>query len=204
VPLLYNEDGAIRRKLQGLVVDDAAAPAGREVVARFREPEDELADQTFPLILIDHAGISYDRERAHAGYGPLPYAPEGYQEFAGAPDMTGSPYYTEFPLPMFVDYVVTLYTRKDLHRAQLIPPLMAFERIPPRFGFLVVPEDKTVRRLDVLGGPTFVEQLDSAGKRLMLTMWKLRTTMEILWAPIDEPSRATDIDLTVTTTGESS
>lgn len=202
MPLLYNEDKALKLKLQGLTVDDATMPNGRPVAVRYREPEQELADQTFPLLVIDHADITYDPARAHVNYVQLSYAPEGYPTFPGFPNPADSPYWTEYPLPMFVDYIVTLYCRKALHRAQLIAQLLTFDYLPPRFGFLVVPEDQTIRRLDVVGGPTFTDQLDAAGKRMFLTLWRLRTTTEILWAPVDQPVPATDIALDVTVNGD--
>jgi len=75
---LLNEDAALKAKLQGLTVDDVNAPLnGRPVAVRFRLPETELADMTFPCIVIEHAGISKDDEREHRGYIRLPYVPEG-------------------------------------------------------------------------------------------------------------------------------
>jgi hypothetical protein len=78
MPWLLNEDAALKKKLQGLTVTDANAPiGGRPVPVRFRLPETELSDTQFPLIVIEHAGLSRDPEREHRGYIQLPYVPEG-------------------------------------------------------------------------------------------------------------------------------
>lgn len=78
MPWLLNEDAALKKKLQGLKVDDTNAPnGGRPVPVRFRLPETELSDTSFPLIVIEHAGMSRDTEREHRGYIQLPYIPEG-------------------------------------------------------------------------------------------------------------------------------
>jgi hypothetical protein len=112
--------------------------------------------------------------------------------------MAGSPYWSEFPIPMFVDYSVTLLCRKALHLTALTTMLTSFDYLPPRYGYLVVPQDNTVRRLDVLGGPQTDAVLDEQGKRLLRATWRVRTTAELIWAPIDEPAPATSVDLTVT------
>lgn len=202
MPLYLNEDTAVKAKLQGLTVTDANS-AARPVLVRYRGPENELADQTFPLLVIDRVDAQFDPSRAHAGYIPLPYAPEGYRPFTGQPDSRRSPYWTEYPIPYNVDYVVTLYCRRANHQTPLLATLATFDRLPPRYGYLVVPQDQTVRRLDVLGGPETDTVRDELGKRLLRALWRIRTTAEVLWAPIDEPLPATSLDLTVTPIGAS-
>lgn len=200
MPLYRNEDAAIKAKLAGLSVSDATDD-DRPVAVRYRDPENELSDLTFPIILIERVDASFDPARAHAGYIQLPYAPEGYQAFSQQPDSRHSPYWTEFPLPMFLDYAVTLLARKAAHLTALLTQLAAFDRLMPRFAYLVVPQDSTVRRLDVLGGPETSTVLDEQGKRLFRAAWRLRTTAELIWAPIDQPEPATSVELTVTPIG---
>lgn len=197
MPLFLNEDAAVKTKLQGLSVSDATNDA-RPVTVRFRAPENAYADQSFPLIIIDRVDEVFDPSRAHTGYIRIPYVPEGYRPYPGAPGMAGSPYWSEFPIPMFVDYSVTLLCRKALHLTALTTMLTSFDYLPPRYGYLVVPQDNTVRRLDVLGGPQTDAVLDEQGKRLLRATWRVRTTAELIWAPIDEPAPATSVDLTVT------
>ncbi|MGW3275876.1 hypothetical protein ACWDFH_31090, partial [Streptomyces kronopolitis] len=67
MPFLLNEDKALKHKLQGLVVHDATSSMGRQVTVRYKNPEYELADATYPLVLISHTRISRDEERESRG-----------------------------------------------------------------------------------------------------------------------------------------
>lgn len=196
MPFLYNENEALRLKLGGLSVTDANDPTGREVPVRFRAPEQELADQVFPVIVIDEPSWAWDPERAHSGYVPVPYAPEGY----AVPD-PGSWLFTQEPLPVNIDWVVTLYCRKALHRSALLAQLAAFAYLPARLGFLEVPQDGTLRRLEVTGGPVTDSVLDGQGKRLLTAVWRIRAVGELFWAPLDPVNATTSIDVTVSPTG---
>lgn len=193
--LLYITDEALKLKLQGLTVSDANEDA-RSVPVRYRTPENELADQVFPVIVIENNGYAQDPTRAHSGYIPLNYAPEGY-----APVDAGGWRFTETPLPLNVDYTVTLYTRKALHRTALVGAMAAFAYLPGRLGFLEVAGDGTLRRLEVIGGPTLSTARDAQGKRLLTALWRLRTTAELIWAPLDAVRETTAVDLTVAPIG---
>lgn len=192
MPFLYNENEAIRLKLGGLTVSDANDPLTRKVPVRFRAPEQELADEVFPVIVIDEPSWAVDPERAHSGYTQLAYTPEGYAK----PD-PGMRLFTQTPQPVNIDWVVTLYCRKALHRSALLAALAAFDYLPGRLGFLEVPQDGTLRRLEVIGGPVTDSVLDPQGKRLLTAVWRLRTTGELIWAPLDPVPETTSIDLTV-------
>lgn len=185
MPFLVNEDAALKRKLAGLVVHDATSgTGGRNVTVRFRSPEYELADATYPLALIQHTRIARDPEREMRGYIKVGYAPEGYPAWDDYPDRAASPYYSESPIPLNVDYEVNVYARKSQHLIELTGALMAFARLTERFGFLEVPQDSTVRRLDVLGGPEFSESQDELGKRLFVATYVLRVSSECFWDDI--------------------
>lgn len=196
MPLLYNEDSAVKTKLSGLKVTDVNDPAGRPVPVRFRGPENELADAVYPMLILDEADWSPAPERAHAGYSPLAYVPEGY----AAPDPSVT-LFTEMPQPINIDWVLTLYCRKALHRTSLIAQLAAFDYLPGRYGYLEVPQDSSLRRLEVIGGPRNATVLDGNGKRLLTATWRLRTTGELIWAPVTSIPEATSVDLTVTPLG---
>lgn len=202
MPLFLNEDAAVKAKLQGLTVADVNDDA-RPVAVRYRAPEDAYASQTFPMIVIDRVDEVFDPQRAHTGYIQIPYVPEGYRPYPGAPGMAASPYWSEFPIPMFLDYAVTLLCRKAAHLTSLLAQLTTFDFLPPRYGYLVVPQDNTVRRLDVVGGPDTDAVRDEQGKRLLRAVWRIRTVAELLWAPIDTPVPATDLTLTVEPIGAS-
>lgn len=185
MPFLENEDAALKQKLQGLVAHDATSGSGgRKVTVRFRSPEYELADATYPLALIEHTRVARDSEREMRGNIKVGYAPEGYGTWTDYADRAASPYYSESPIPLNIDYEVNFYCRKQQHLIELTGALMAFDALAERFGFLAVPQDSTVRRLDLLGGPEFSESQDELGKRLFVASYVLRVSSEVFWDDI--------------------
>ncbi|MFJ4686469.1 Ig domain-containing protein [Streptomyces sp. NPDC088789] len=179
MPFLLNEDKALKHKFQGLVVHDSTSGMGRKVTVRYKSPEYELADATYPLALISHTRISRDPERESRGVVNLHYAPEGYEPWADMTDPTQSPYMAQMPIPLNIDYQVDVYARKELHIIELTGSMMQFDFLPPRFGYLPIGEDGTVRRLDLLGGPDYTEAKDEQGKRLFCATWAVRVSSEI-------------------------
>lgn len=204
MPWIRNEDAALKFKLQGLLVNDPNAPAGgRLVPVRFRLPETELSNLNYPIIIIEHAGLYPAPEREHRGYIKMPYAPEGYPiwwnpaDTSYDPDL--SPYYSGFPLPYNFDYMVTLYGRSMTeHIEPLTAQLSTHPYLHYHFAFLDVPQDRTRRTMQIMGGPDFQTGKDEDGKRRFEVRWRVRVFSELLW-PIVSPVPATDIriDLSV-------
>jgi hypothetical protein len=192
VPFLQNEDAALKAKLQGLTVADATSDpvTNRRVEVRFKDPEYAFADAIYPLILISHTYIERSTERESRGYVTLNYAPENYAPWADMADPNASPYTTETPIPIDIHYAIEVYARKQRHLIQLTNALMDFYHLPPRFGFLSVPQDGTIRRLDVLGGPEYTETRDERNKRLFCALYEVLVSSEIIWAQIDTLSPA--------------
>lgn len=185
MPFLENEDAALKLKLQGLSVrDSTSGSAGRKLTVRFRSPEYELADATYPLALLEHTAVARDPEREMRGYIKVGYAPEGFAAWSDYDDRAASPYYSQAPVALNIDYAVTLYTRKQQHLIQLTAQAMAFDVLPERFGYLAVGQDATVRCLDVLGGPEYSESQDELGKRLFVASYALRVSSEVFWDDI--------------------
>lgn len=187
---IFNEDAALKYKLQGLTVNDVNAPAGgRPVLVRYRLPEDELANLSYPIIILEHEGIYNAPERAHRGYIQYPYAPEGYPAWWAATDHTFdptlSPYYGYYPQPVNMDYSVTLYSRlSHFHLVPLIQTLSTMKYLPPQFGKIEVPQDHTYRTMMVTGGPDFGYGSDQDGKRRYWVSWRVRIFSEIFLDPI--------------------
>ena len=186
MPWILNEDAALKLKLQGLTVLDANAPQqGRPVPVRYRLPEDELATLSYPIIIIEHAGINPAPEREHRGYIQLPYAPEGFAPWwaSGAThfDPAQSPYFSYFPLPYNLDYAITVYTRKMAqHMQPLIATLATIPYLPSRFGFLNVPQDGTWRNMFLMQGPQIEYGKDRDDKRLLRASYMVRVMTEII------------------------
>lgn len=202
MPWLLNEDAALKAKLQGLTVTDANS-SSRRVPVRYRLPESEVADLTFPIIIIQHDGWYPANEREHRGYTNLPYAPEGYPTWwddSGGPsvaqfDPTDSPYYSYFPIPYNFDYVITVYCRiMHEHTIPLVASLAAYDRLHPKFAFLDVPQDGTKRTLQLLGGPALETGKDDDGKRIFWTTYKVRVFSELIPA-IVQPILANRVNL---------
>lgn len=181
---LRNEDAALKYRLQGLTVTDATAPpGGRPVGVRYRLPRDELAALTYPVLVIQHAGMYPAEDRMHSGTVSLPYAPEGYAPWwdPGQPALVaGSPYTAPFPMPWNLDYTVTLYARFwGDHVVPLLGQLARTARLPPKGGELWVPQDGTSRTMMLLGGPEQSYGEDEDGKRLLTSTWRVRVFAEL-------------------------
>lgn len=183
MPWISNEDGAIKAKLTGLTVTAAGSVNPLPVDVRFTIPEDEYADFTYPLITLTHALIERDPERESRGYISLSSLPENVDPALG-------PYFAEFPIPYNIDYQIILYTRFIEHRTPLVATLATLDYLPERFGYLQIPQDATVRRLDLLGGPELNSGRDSNGKRLFTATYRVRVSTELylLGAPVTFPA----------------
>jgi hypothetical protein len=179
MPIILNEDKAIKAMLQGIRVSDSAN-AQRPVGVWFGQPDMEIRDQVYPYITIDFIGYSEDFERAHRGMISMPYYPEGVDPGTVGQNGKGSKQYTtEVPIPVNLDYQITTYARQPRHDRALMAEMLTGQRIPLRFGEIVVPEDKTVRRMDLLGFSK-KDTTDQNGKRLFSNVYNIRISAEVL------------------------
>jgi hypothetical protein len=169
---LLNEDAALKDKLTGITVQEAAQTDPVLVAVRFTVPEDEFADLTFPLIALTQVQVQRAPERESRGFVELRALPEGVDPAQG-------PYFAEVPVPFDIDYQVVLYTRTRTHLTALVAELATFPYLPERFGFLEVPQDGTIRRLDLLGGPELGAGRDANGKRLFTAAYRVRVSTEL-------------------------
>lgn len=178
---LFNEDQALEKKLQDLVVDDMNAPdTGRPVSVLWLNNDIELNDLTFPAIVLTCKGISRAEERESRGWVQLPYAPEGFKRWENYTDVTESPYWSQTPIPYNVDYQIEVLARTNRHATYLRAILAGPDYLPARFGYLEIPEDGTVRRLDLEAGPTELDTRDGDGKRLFHAAYAVRVSTELL------------------------
>lgn len=172
MPWLLAEDAALKAKLSGLSVAGSAVTDPILVDVRFVPAEDEYADYTFPLITLMQASVERDPERESSGFVELRALPEGYPVEDG-------PHFANMPTPHNIDYQVVLYTRLLQHRTELVGKLAQFEFLPERFGFLEVPNDNTIRRMDMLGGPDLSSGRDRDDKRLFTATYRIRISSEL-------------------------
>ncbi len=138
MPLLINEDEALKAYVSGITVSDDKNNA-RQVKVWFGQPDLEVQTQTYPYITIDLVDIVMDAPRAIHGIDELPYLPEG----ATAP-ATGHSIITESPIPLVLQYQITTFARHPRHDRTMVVAMM--QKFPYQFGGIEVPQDNTYRR----------------------------------------------------------
>lgn len=200
---ILREDHALKTKLKGITVpvslkqretdpqepldiDDRDGPLTnikiRTVPVYFRLPENEVRAKVYPYITLDFLTAVRDVEREHRGvadYGrqddPNAWTPDGVPEGGGR---------VELPIPMQLQYQVTTYTRYAQHD-RLINLALMTSRLEPRFGYLEMdasddaPDDKSIRRLDLLSGPNNGDVRDAQGKRIFRKMYTVGVQSEL-------------------------
>lgn len=207
------------KKLEGIKVVASTYPQGREVPVIWVGPDFELRNAQYPGIYLSYAGFTRATDREHRGPTNLMYAPPGMptdvlvpadmsdkDSVATAPwdeagtgfERDNSPYRVEdTPVPYNLDFNVTVLTRNNDQMFQVIQQLMQIDRIPERFGGLEVPEDGTVRTLELLGGPDTTTTTDADGKRVLQTVYSVRVAAELDLYGAYEVDRVTTTNVTL-------
>jgi hypothetical protein len=210
----YIESAALKKKLTGVTVSASNYPAGREVPVTWVAPDLELRNAAYPGIYLSYAGVSKASDREHRGPTRLQYAPPGYSETVQVPvdfedkdsteteawnetfDPLTSPYYVpDTPVPYNLDFNVSVLTRNYQQQFEIIAQLDEIDRIPARFGGLEVPQDGTVRTLDLLGGPETGTITDEDGKRLLQSVYSVRVAAELSLYEVQQVKRVMSVDL---------
>jgi hypothetical protein len=211
----YIENQALKTKLSGVRVTASTYPGGRDVPVAFVGPDFELTAANYPGIYLSYAGMSKASDREHRGKVNLEYAPPGYPEDVLVPadfedkdsaatepwsdtfDRLTSPYVVEdVPVPYNLDFNVSVLTRNYQQMFEIITQLDEIDRIPARFGGLEVPEDGTVRTLDLLGGPDTSWIRDENGKRVMQSVYSVRVAAELSLYEVELVKRVVTVNIT--------
>jgi hypothetical protein len=198
---IFNEDRAMKNKFANLVVTDINAPdSGRPVQVIWLDSEAELTNLTYPSIVIANTGIAFDAERAHAGWAQLPYTPENFSDWLSDTntDVTNSPYWAFTPIPYNINYQIEVLARNNQHSTFLTSILAGPDYLSTRHGYLVIEEDGTVRRLDLMAGPERQNTHDTDDKRIFHTVYTVRVSTELLPIEIDAYSKVTQVVDTIT------
>lgn len=221
MPFLLNESGAIKKKLETLTVHASSYPEGKVVPAHFVEPHYELSDADYPGIYISYGPVTRATDREHRGPILLPYAPEGFpgdvlvpsdmqdkdststepwlKDETSAGDPQASPYYvSDSPVPYNIQFDVAVLTRNYSQTMELIAQLAQIDYLPERFGFLEVPEDGTIRTLELTGGPEVSTPADRDGKRVIQTLYSVRVASELSLYDIKQVQRVQELDIDFT------
>lgn len=180
---IFNEDRAMKAKFSNLVVPDVNAPdTGRPVQTIWLDSDTELTNLTYPSIIICNTGISFDPERAASGWFQLPYTPENFNQWINDNnlDVTNSPYWAFTPIPYNIDYQIEVLTRNNKHSTLLTAILSGPDFLSVRHGYLAIPEDGTVRRMDLMAGPERQNTHDADSKRVFHNIYTVRVSTELL------------------------
>lgn len=211
----FIESRAFTRLLEGMKVTASTYPQGRVVPVTWVRPDMELQKAAYPGIYISYADVSKAEDREVRGPTNLTYAPPGLPTSVQVPadmddknstvtvdwgvdgfDRLSSPYHLpEHPLPYNLDFNVAVLTRNYDENFQLIAQLMQIGRLPERFGGLEVPEDGTVRTLELLGGPDTDVVEDEDGKRLVQTLYSVRVAAELSLYDVEQVKRVEEINI---------
>jgi hypothetical protein len=197
---IFNEDRAMKAKFSNLVVEDVNAPQfGRPVQTIWLDNDIELENLTYPSIIIANTGISYDPERAISGWKQLEYAPEQFPSWSGdgATDVHESPYWAFSPVPYNINYQIEVLARNNKHSTFLAAVLCGPDYFSVRHGYLAIPEDGTVRRLDLTAGPERQNTHDAMGKRLFHSVYTVNVSNELLPVQIETYTKVQTVGITV-------
>lgn len=174
---LFNEDAALKTLLKSRVKVSDAANHSRPVGVWFRQPDLEIREQSYPYLTIEMVDISEAKDRRHSGFTTLPYVPDGAFDVDGHVVRSDTQYITETPIPVDIDYQVSSYSRHPHHDRQIISTILT-QIMPFRHGVLKIPEDGTVRRLELMGYAK--RDMTEQGKRLFVNVFSIRINSEIL------------------------
>ena len=198
---LLSEDKALRDLLLNLTVTDQKSVneegPQRKVGVWFGQPDQEIRAQSYPYITIDMIDIAEDFSRAHRGKVKPEYmddpvtGPDGETSY----DDETQNWQIDYPIPVNIDYQITTYARQPRHDREILAQLM-YTKIPLRFGVLM-PDDSTVRRLDVLD--ISKRDVTESGKRLFVNAITVRVSSEIAPITYRKLYKALVLDVTGTT-----
>lgn len=191
MPLILNEDKALRDLLKGMTVADEKN-ATRVVEVWFGQPDLEVRSQSYPYMTIDLIDVMEDPSRSHQGIVPVQYVPEGYT--ADEEKLANGQYETQMPIPLVIDYQITTYARQPRHDRQIISTLLQ-RKFPYRRGVLEIPEDNTYRPVFLTS--YFKRDMTEQGKRLFRNVFAIRVFSEMFPSEIAELTRVSDVNLSV-------
>lgn len=196
---LLAEDAALKARFSNITVNDDRDGA-RAVKVFFRYPEGET-ERSYPFITIEMIDLVHARNRQHSE-SVIVYSKGTTGASATYPN-TGPDKMTYWPsrkanmetivgsesddfiisnefVPVDLLYQVSTFTRSALHDRQLSAQMLS-TIVPFRKGFIDIPEDGTIRRLDLLDWTT-ADLLDSESgyrKRIFRKIYTLQMSAEI-------------------------
>lgn len=209
---LLAEDAALKARMSGITVSDDR-DQNRPVKVFFRYPEGETEKQ-YPFITIEMVSLNHARNRQHSeypvyftgasaahpmsinnpnyiGYFPSELNQNGMNAILTAPN---NYLRMEAPLPVDLTYQITTYARTALHDRQITSKIIR-NILPFRSNYLLVPEDGTVRRLDLMswGQSDLLDGEAGYRKRIFRKVFTVMVNAEIPRENLTQIKQATTV-----------
>lgn len=156
---LFAEDAALKLRFSNIfVTDDKDQQRPLNVFFRFPEKETE---KYYPFITLERVDISHatnrqESERFYYFTGDSSNSRRDLTYYPSESDLqeveqiaAGGRLRAESFVPVNITYLVTTYARNPIHDVQITSTMLR-HIIPFRRGFIEIPEDGTIRRLDLL------------------------------------------------------
>lgn len=189
------EDAALKEYLQGFIVSDATAGAGRPVKVWYRNPEAEERPREYPYITIDLIDVAESPEGGRHMVNRIKVAEMEYAPPNALPAaVAGKTMLADRPVPIDLDYQVTSYSRLAMHDRALLAYL--FRKFPGKYGALYIPGDNTARTMQSLGGSSSSD-VDQDGKRLYRRSHRVRIFSEMWPAAIAQVANLSALNLNI-------
>jgi len=198
---LFAEDAALKLRFSNIAVsDDKSDPRPLNVFFRYPERETE---KYYPFITVERVAIAHATNRQESerfyyftgetqGRRDLTYYPSesDYAEVEAL--AAGGRLFMEAPVPINITYLVTTYARNPIHDVQITATMLR-QIVPFRRGFIEIPEDGTIRRLDLLQWQQsdITDQEAGGRKRIFRKVFTLMMNAEI---PASDLSTAFAVD----------
>ena len=176
------EEDALNKRLRGMTVQDQKSEADqqpRSVAVFFGQPDQEIRAQSYPYVTIDLIDIVRDTQREMRGLvNPDYLRPDDLAE--------GQNFLVDMPIPVYLDYQITTYSRQPRHDRAIIAQLLT-KKFPMRFGALEVYTGltdsegaalTTMRRLDVMN--VVKRDTTEQAKRLYVNAITIRISSEVV------------------------
>jgi hypothetical protein len=199
---LFAEDAALKLRFSNIAVSDDRENQ-RSLNVFFRYPEKET-EKYYPFITLERINIAHATnrqeserfyyytgstgdERSEINYFPSELNAQEVASLAGEGRLR-----VEAPVPVNITYLVTSYARNPIHDVQITSTMLRYI-VPFRRGFIEIPEDGTIRRLDLLQWQQsdITDQEAGGKKRIFRKVFTLVMNAEI---PTSEFVAATAVD----------
>lgn len=179
---ILSEDKAVKKLFTGLTVpvrndNDGVPDSTEEVPVRWRYPQSEPRDTAYPFISVTMVSATRDPSREHRGRTDLDYIPDGIN---WPLDDENENTVIDWPIPMDLYYDISAWTRSGGEGQYLFGQMLRKPLGYARFGEIKIPEEMTLRRVDLMEQSPAQMTIDPFGKRLYKANVVVRVGTELI------------------------